>query len=162
MILIQNPLQITHFIRRENWTCERLTDNQMKLYNITGYTDTQPVQDSIGEIRQLKTLTVLPMHITYCSGTMGGGVHNTELVNYPQFKTKKLEKKKMKERTLVSLYLSLVANLYYYTIQYKGRRVPCFSTAALVPTVPSTHTSNLDLSTGNAVKKAFSSLHLLS
>jgi len=135
----------------------------MKLYNITGYTDTQPVQGSIGEIRQIKTLTVLPMHITYCSGTMGGGVHNIELVNYRQFKAKKLGwKKRRRRRTLVSLYLSLAANSYYYTIQYKGRRVPCCSTAALVPTVPSTRTSNLDLSTGNAVKKAFSFLHLLS
>jgi hypothetical protein len=129
------------------------------VFNLIVYTDTQPAQDSIVDIKQPKTLTVIPLHITYCSGTMGGGVHNTELVIYPQFKAKMLNRK---ERTLVSLYLSLVANSYCYTIQYKGRRVPCVSTAALVPTVPSTLTSNPDLSTGNAVKKAFFSLHLLS
>jgi hypothetical protein len=90
---------------------------------------------------------------------MGGEVHNIELINYPQFKAKKLNKK---ERTLVSLYLSLVAKSYCYSIQYKGRKVPCFSTAALVSTVPSTCTSIPDFSTGNAVKKAFSPLHALS
>jgi len=84
----------------------------MKLYNIIGYTDTQPVQGSIGEIRQLKTLTVLPMHITYCSGTMGGGVHNNVPRKLPTIQSQKAEKKKKKERTLVSLYLSLVADLY--------------------------------------------------
>lgn len=95
----------------------------MKLCNTTGYTDTQPAQDSIGEIMQLKALTAFPMHITYCSDTMGGGVHNIELVNYTQFKAKKLNKK---ERTLVLLYFSFFANSYCYTIQYKGRRFPCF------------------------------------
>lgn len=79
----------------------------MKLCNITGHTDTQPAQDSIGDMKQLKTLTVIPMHITYCSGTIRGGVRNIELVNYPQFKAKKLNRK---ERTLVSLYLSPFAN----------------------------------------------------
>jgi len=36
----------------------------MKLCNITGYTDTQPVQESIGDIKQLKTQIVIPMYIT--------------------------------------------------------------------------------------------------